>query len=356
MENFDSIVVKERGRRKCATSSSGGTTGRTLKYLHDYEARSFTKAANIRGWGWAGYKIGDKYVELWSNPLSSNVHKGPSRKIMNLFRNKYVFNFFNVNEKILKQYVESIKKIEPVFIRGYVNAVYLLSKMIEPGEIQPNWIITTAESLTIHVRKEIEEKFNCRVFDEYGGEASGKANECHTHVGYHIPVEGVIVEFLKDGKPVKPGEIGEMVLTDLNNWVMPFVRYRIEDLGVPSSESCPCGRGLPLIDRIEGRVSDIIITPSGRLITRPGLFGSGDIKKIDGLREYQIVQQQIDKILIKVIGDEYYTNETETVILGWAQEAIGDEVDIEIKRVEEIPTAPSGKRKVVISNVKYEFN
>jgi len=262
----------------------------------------------------------------------------------------------NINEDILREYVTKIKGYNPKFLRGYASALYLLARFISKGEIQPQWVITTAETLTDEMRKEIEKKFQCEVFDGYGGEGGANANECPTHEGYHISMEGVVMEFLRNGESVSSGETGEIVVTDLNNYAMPFIRYRIGDLGVPIDEKCTCRRGLPMLKRIEGRVSDIIVTPSGKIITRPSFFGSSSIKKINGLVEYQIVQEKIDRVTINIVGDENFSSQSEDVILKMAKDILGDDVAVNIERVEKIPVAPSGKRKVVVSKVKYEFN
>ena len=354
--NLKELTSSDIHKRKWEYSSSGGTTGQTLIYKRDTESRDFRRAANIRGWEWAGFSQGDKYAYLWSNPSTEKHSKKFSSKVMDFWRRKLYLNMYNVNEDVLHEYIALIKKVRPEFLRGYPNAIHTLSMMLGEDDLKFGGIITTGETLSSEMRKELMSRFKCDVFDEYGGEASAKANECHTHEGYHIPIEGVIMEFLKDGEPVSPGETGEIVLTDLNNYVMPFIRYRIGDLGDSSEGPCSCGRGLPLIKRINGRVSDVITTPSGRILTRPSFFGSSNIKYIQGLIEYQIFQQRINKIIIKAVGDDTFSEESEHIMMIMARDAVGEDVEIEIKRVNSIPLAASGKRKVIISNVKYDFN
>src|SRR5205085_9123193 len=131
----------------------------------------------------------------------------------------------------------------------------------------PRGIISSAQTLPDTSRRIIEESFGCKVFDKYGArEFSGIAYECEAHQGHHVVGEGYVVEVLKDGRPAAPGEIGEVVVTDLNNYCLPFIRYRIGDLAeqLDPRQACACGRGLPRLGKIEGRVQSIIIGSKGQ--------------------------------------------------------------------------------------------
>src|SRR5258707_764531 len=125
---------------------------------------------------------------------------------------------------------------------------------------------SSSQTLPASSRAVMEDAFGCKVFDKYGArEFSGIAYECEAHEGHHVVAEGYIVETLRDGQPAKPGEVGEIVITDLNNYCMPFIRYRIGDLAeVLPEATCRCGRGAPRLGAIEGRVQSIIQGTDGR--------------------------------------------------------------------------------------------
>src|SRR5262249_8028755 len=137
-----------------------------------------------------------------------------------------------------------------------------------PSGYRPRGIITSAMVLHNWQRRVIEEVFACRVTNRYGcEEVSLIACECERHEGLHVNADNLLVEVLRDGRPAAPGEPGSVVVTDLSNRAMPLLRYQVGDVAVATDRLCPCGRGLPLLERIEGREADYVVTPSGRLIS-----------------------------------------------------------------------------------------
>ena len=134
--------------------------------------------------------------------------------------------------------------------------------------IAPRTVFSTADVLDQNSRQLIESAFDVRVTDLYGAYEFGHiAWECPQHAGYHVNTESVVLELLKDGRPASPGEAGEVVATSLNSYAMPFLRYRLGDLCSPSHRPCPCGRGLPLLELVQGRSNDAIRLPDGRVVT-----------------------------------------------------------------------------------------
>jgi len=348
---MSSITSKNIHTRNWSVSSTGGTSGETLVFKRSNQSRDFDWAAAFRAWRWGGYQIGDRYLDLWSHPKTHINRKGVINKLSDRLRQRLIINTYDIDRVKLRNCVPIIKKFKPKFLRGYSSALFILSKVVNPEEIQPEGVFTTAENLTQNMRRSIEETFNCMVFDGYSGEGGAHANECDRHEGYHIHSEGVIMEFIKEGRKVSSGETGEIVVTDLNNYKMPFIRYRIGDMGIPFHEACSCKRTLPLISELQGRVSDIIVTPTGKIVTRPSFFGSSNVMKITGLDEYQVIQEKIDKVTILVITNQEYTKQCEALIMGMAEDILGKEVDIKLKHTNKIEVAPSGKRKVIVSKL-----
>ncbi len=361
-DNFDRISAVNVNENKYNLVSSGGTTGETLVFKEDKRNSQFARAAKLHGWKMNGYNLGDKYAELWSHPVKAektNVSRNflqKNSKLFNLGMRRLFLNTYITDRQTILNYVQRIKNFKPKFIRGYPSAIHIMSKFVDNGEIEVDKVFTTAETLTSEAREEISKKFQCDIVDGYGGEAGADAVECPAHEGYHIMAQHAITEFLMNKESVSAGELGEIVLTDLNNYSMPFIRYKIGDLGVPSNHTCSCGRGLPMMERIEGRVKDIIMTPSGRILTRPTFFGSGNLKHIKGLIDYQVVQEKIDKVVLRVKVGKDYSERSEKVMLTMAEDLLGEDVDIKIKEVKDIPLASSGKRQIVVSRINHEFN
>jgi len=253
-------------------------------------------------------------------------------------------------------YIKKIRQFKPEFIRGYPSAMYVFAEHLKEAridDIKPKAIFTTAEVLYPIQRKAIESQFGCRVFDGYGARDGGpNAMECSEHTGLHVSVEGVVIEFVEDNETVSFGESGRMLCTDLFNYAMPFIRYAVGDVGTPTKELCPCGRGLPLIKSIAGRTTDIIKLGNGTVLSGPAftlLFKEFDIE------QYQIVQTAKNRLLIKIVRGINYTEKDTDYISNIIKSHAGQDVEVNIKLVDSIPAAKSGKRLFFISKVSSKW-
>ena len=221
--------------------------------------------------------------------------------------------------------------------------------------LRPKAIITGGEQLYDYQRELFREVFGCETFSHYGAwEALSIACECSQHSGYHIAAENVIVEIVDDDdKPVAVGKEGRILVTNLHNYAMPFIRYDIGDEGTLSDQACPCGRGLPLLATLSGRTCDIIFTRSGKSIPSTGLprlfFASL------GVQQYQIVQENFEKMVVKIVFDREYPQSHVDGLIGeiirqW-RPILGEDMDITVEFVDQIPPTREGKRRVVISKL-----
>jgi phenylacetate-CoA ligase len=196
--------------------------------------------------------------------------------------------------------------------------------------------------------------FSCDVFDKYGcREFSGMANECNKHEGLHINAENVIVEILKDGKPVGEDETGEVVVTDLHNLSTPFIRYRVGDTARYTNRRCSCGRGLPMIQNVEGRVQAIIQGTNGRYLV--GTFFPHFVKDMKGVDEFQIRQDKFGEAVIYAVKNKKYSVKEEKWMLAEFKKYLGDDMVFHITEVREIPLY-RGKRHHSISTLDFAFN
>ena len=351
------IKAKNYSNKAILPWSSSGSTGEPVQFFRDKLDLSLSWAAAFRGWSWAGYQIGDKYATLWGSLITLSEHKKLVKRVLNLLRRNLLLSAFDMTEENLEEYVNLLIKFNPKFIRGYSQAIFLLARYLEAAsisDIRPVAVLTTAETLFNDQRKLIEKQFGCEVYDAYGGgEAPAAAYECEEHIGYHVSAENMIVEFVRDGENVAPGEIGKIVVTNLNSYASPFIRYEMGDIGKPSDEKCPCGRGLPLISSIEGRINDFVVTPEGKVIHSyffPGLF-----KDFYNIKQFQVIQRTVDKLLIKIVAKNELTKSEEETILQKIRGVVGRNMEIEVVQVDSIPPTRSGKRRFVISNVLPPF-
>jgi phenylacetate-CoA ligase len=253
-----------------------------------------------------------------------------------------------------------MKKFNPGIVRGYASAVYFIArKMLETDvdDIRPRAVITSAESLIPEYRQTIEEAFGCKVFDHYGSrEIGAMASECEEHMGFHVSAENVLLEFVRDGEHVAPGEHGVILATNLRNYGMPFIRYELGDVGRPSEDVCTCGRGLPLIESIDGRVSQFVSIydeETGKVIpvltSNPGIIAK--VLNQVPVVTFRVSQKNLEKITIELVTKPDYSDEHTEFVQEFLYDYIGKYIEIEIKFVESFPPLPSGKRSVVVSDV-----
>lgn len=354
-KNLNDFISKQYRKEELVYQASSGSTGEPFEYYISKKQKGINWASIYRIWGWAGYELGDRIAHVQGFPnFAFKNHKNLMKIESKLFRTRF-YSSFSIYDKNVEDVLKDIKRFSPRFIKGYPSSIYFLAKYVGERNIdlKVKAIITTGETLTPTQRKIIEEEFNTKVFDTYGGEGMNVSGECSSHIGQHINAENIIVEIVdENGEPVSYGERGEIVLTNLEAFAMPFIRYDIKDVGSLSDEKCPCGRGLPLLKSIEGRLSDVLVTSEGKLLVVH--FFTGLFEWITGVDMFQVIQKKPDYILVKIVKNDKYTDADEKHIEKEIKNYVGD-INLEIRYVDEIPPSRRGKRRFFISEVNSEY-
>ena len=363
--SFD-ILSDNHQKSEILRITTSGSTGEPFVCYVDRVQLEFRWAATLRSQEWTGYRFGDRTMRLWHQTLGMSKSQILRERADALASRRRFIPAFEMNERNLADLCAQIAEYRPTLIDGYAESFNLIAAFLAARGGEPlaglppgvlKGIISSAQSLPDESRRTIEAAFGCRVFDKYGSrEFSGIAYECDAHQGHHIVAEGYIVEVLKDGRPAQPGEVGEIVITDLNNHCLPFIRYRIGDLGeaMDPTALCPCGRGLPRIGRIEGRVQSIILGADGQYL--PSAFFMHLLKDYPhAFRHYQFVQETRESITWKIVKGERYTDETLNEVLAILQRYLGASMHIEVEFVDNIPMVRTGKRLAVVSKLKLDF-
>jgi phenylacetate-CoA ligase len=355
--NWHDLIASNVSVSTQIPSSSGGSTGKLFQFLTTRKAfYTCPIAADWRGASWGGYKLGDKMAMLWGNPADLPTGLKVAKRAIFFFARTMMLNSFHLDQQILERYAHKLERFNPIMIKGYSTAMYLFAKYMEregTGCIRPRMIMTSAETLFDHQRDTIERVFGCDVFDGYGSrETCVPAYECEQHQGYHITMENGLYEFIKDGESCSDGESGEILITDFQNYAMPFIRYSVEDVGTPSSERCSCGRGLAMMKSIKGRTGDFIVRPNGDFVDPCSIYYCFDDHHVDGhIEQYQIIQESLMKIVIRLVKGPYYVTRDEEWIRDFIRKYVGKNIYVEIQMVDSIPPARSGKHRYVISKV-----
>jgi len=332
--------------------TTGGTTGQPVFVWKTADAIAQENAANWRGFEWAGIDIGHRQGRFWGLPLArrSRLRAHTADFIVNRRR----CSAFSFNESDMGRYTKRLNRFAPHYFYGYVSMLTAYAEYLSCSKERLKFnlqaVVPTAEVLTPYHRKLFTQFFGAPVFNEYGcGELGTIAHECEKG-SMHINSENLIVEILRANEPCAPGEIGEVVVTELNNTGMPLLRYRLGDFASFADVPCSCGRGLPVIENIAGRALDIIYNREGKMFHGMFfLYVFQEVKRRNlGITAFQVVQNDLEHLVMKVVVNARYGSETERLVRKLIQEAFGEYVQVAFDKVEAIPRERSGKMRLVV--------
>lgn len=356
---FD-IMSENHDKAQVLKITTSGSTGEPFVCYADRAQLEFRWAATLRAQEWTGYRFGDPSVRLWRQTLGLSRTQAARERLDAVLSNRSLVPVFELSEKSLAATVQTIADASPVLMEGYAEALDLFAGYLKSSgttSVRPRALMSSAQTLPAASRKLIEEAFGCKVFDRYASrEFSGIAHECEAHDGHHVVAEGYIVEILRDGKPALPGEVGEVVITDLNNYCMPFLRYRIGDLAVAMAPdaACSCGRGSARIGAIQGRVQSIIQGTDGRYL--PGTFFAHFLKEYDyAFKRFQVVQEERDAMTFRVVKGGRFSQAVLDEVLATFRQYLGEAMRIDVEFVDESALTGAGQHLASVSRLAVDF-
>jgi phenylacetate-CoA ligase len=282
------------------TSSTGGSTGITLKYRIDKECSMYSRAINDRGWGYGGYRPGDHIVIFAGGSLVNT--KNFRKRTINFLGNMTPFSSYGVNDEKFFHLYSYLEKRKPKYMYGYVSSIYFFALFLERKHLTltnpPKSIFTTSEKLFPYQRGKINEVLKTEVFNAYGLNDGGvSAYECECHNGLHIDLERSILEVVdEDGNQLKEGK-GRVIATNLHNFAMPLIRYDTGDMAEITHQPCKCGKTTPRLLEVIGRTTDYL--KFGDVY-----IGSPVLTVLMGKLEvelYQIIQDSEDHVVFNLV-------------------------------------------------------
>ncbi len=333
--------------------ATGGSSGVPLQFDLDTDSNERRMAAWHRGYGWAGAAPGTRQWYLWGTaPKSTAAWKRRKHRLYDRLYRRTTESCFDLAESAVDRLAASLSHARPDAIVAYTSAIYQFARMLEARGIAPfapASIVVGAEQLHPFQRETIERVFRTHVFETYGSrEFMLIGAECAHHAGLHQTAEHLIVELLDDeGVPVAPGAEGNVVITDLTNRGMPFIRYANGDRAVAAETPCPCGRGLPMLARVVGRRLDVLRTPSGGRL--PGEFFPHLLKELPSVQRFQVVQEQLDRVTVKVVAPAWSAADE-----AWLRRELAlaaPTLALDIEQVPDIPLTAAGKLQVVVNRL-----
>jgi len=342
--------------------TTGGSSGEPLKFYFDRCRQASDWAARWRARSWWNVKPGDPEILLWGAPIELNA-QDRLRQWRDALLNQQILSAFDMTEVMMDAYIYKLRKIKPACVYGYASSLALIARFslengLPPGSLgskRLKAIFVTGEVLFDHDREVIETAFEAPVVNEYGCRDGGVlAFQCPAG-NLHVPSELVVLELLDaQDRPVAPGEQGEVVVTPLEAYATPMIRYRLGDMAKAiTGHTCSCGRHGLCLSQVSGRVTDQIVCREGdRLRRMHALSLIYVLREADGLRQFRIIQPSLDKLDVEIVTNDQFTPDVEYTIIKGLRQRVGREVDINIQHRDHIETSASGKHNCVISHVE----
>lgn len=343
------------------TKRTSGSTGQPLEFEYDAGSEAWRQAIRMRGYGWAGYRQGDRTLHLWSDPPRTH-RRGWWRLVdrvwvaadRGLRREVYIDPTVR-GAGLWERVVEFIRRKRPHVIVCYPDAGSELARHVIASNAR-DWdtipVICGAEPVLPADKAVLQEAFGPAVFETYGNrEVMLIATECENHRGLHVQAENLVVEVVvRRGetdrtRAAAPGEVGEVVVTDLHNLAMPFIRYATGDLATAADASaCGCRRGLPRIASVDGRTMDLLEDGDGNPVRAAMTVFAG---LAPAVRQYQAVQRRDRSLTLRVVPSPRFDDSSRMRIHRFCEHYLPG-VPVTIDLVDTIEPGPAGKRRFVI--------
>jgi phenylacetate-CoA ligase len=344
--NRDRILCEDAA--DCLPDSSGGSTGRPVNFYHDRNYGVYSRANGLLFLGWMGVRPGDKTAVFWGADRDLKDASRYDRLMARINRVKQL-NSFAMTDELVAQFINEINRFRPRYIYGYASSLYHVAGFINrtrPLAFRPVAVRSSAEMLYDFQREAIEKAFGAGVYDFYGSrEVNNIAAECSLHRGRHVFASTRLVEIVDDaGRLVEPGTSGNIAVTDLTNLYFPLIRYLNGDLASMAGTPCPCGRAYPLLDKIHGRSSDMIVVGAncihGEYFTHL-FYGRPEIA------QFQLVQESERSFRLYLVPKEDRIDLE--FFRGALTAKLGADVAVEIITTDRIAPGASGKHRFTIS-------
>ena len=343
---YPHLTTRNTGQRYHENRTSG-STGANFCVREDAETAGWHRASLLLAFEWSGWQLGEPHLQTGVSPQRGFVKTVKDR----LLRCAYI-SAFDLSDAALDRALQLLDCRGIAHVHGYpASLFYLARRALQTGWNRPlRSMVSWGDTLYAHYRQTIERVFGTRVLDTYGiSEGMQVCAQCEERDLYHIHALDVIVECVdNEGRPAPAGQAGHVLLTRLHPGPMPLIRYRVGDLAVMSDHFCACGRGFPTMESIQGRDTDVIITPSGnRLIVH---FFTGILNHFTEVESFQVVQESEDAILVRVVPSNSFSKHIPGRIVS-ALRKKGADLEIEVEVVKAIPIAASGKSRLVINKL-----
>jgi len=332
--------------KTCIQNTTSGTTGIPLKSYYTQNDSTLMSLSWARAFLSSGMKPWHRMSALVGKPTVRETQSW--YEYFGLWRRKEITSW-----KSPEEWVGEIQKWKPKIIIGYVMTLKLLAETMQQDDIKdisPDIIFHSSAILDDYSRQYLKSVFHSKIIDIYGSDEAGCiAWECDQCAGYHISADMVIMEVIKNGEPAPPGIEGDIIITNLHSYAMPFIRYLQDDVGILSERKPACGRNFPLLDRIQGRMDDFIILNTGQKLSPHPFYHC--IDPVPGVKRWKIVQERRNRISVYIEPGTGFSNSTVPIIKENLDKLLNGGLEYDVTSVDSIPTDPASKFRAVSSKI-----
>jgi len=351
-KHHQDLISDDYKTRKWFNNSSGGSTGEPIRLIQDDIYLKWGAATNY----FYFKNILDideptaKKVVLWGS--ERDLFKGSmgyKAKIQNWLSNTVFLNSFRMSGQDIEQYIHTINSFKPEIMRGYAGSLFELCRHAEQRKISlysPRIVVSAAENLSNTMRDVIESNFGTKVYNFYGSrEVSNLAGECKNGLLHLFQFWNYVEVLDKDNQPVREGEEGRVIVTNLFNYSLPLIRYEIGDMAILGQEKCSCGQNLPTLIKVTGRITDHFILESGTTVPAEFFIHLLGVVCYEqgGFEKFQVIQEEYNEIRINVVTRKEILGQYKNDVNEKIRVVMGPECKIMWNIVDDIPKTPSGK-------------
>ena len=353
--HIEEMVSEDLEGNGLDSNSTSGSTGEKLVFYTDWRSGAYRKATVRRSQRWLGVLPGEPEVRLWGSPIDIDRARSLRGYLHSIISREKMLSAYSMDEESLASYLQFCRRFKPKLLIAYPSALAVFARYVEQqGATLPHLraISCSAETLYDHDREYLSGVFDTPVFNRYGCREFGDiANEVPDADGLVVNSDRLFVEILDErGEPCPPGEQGEIVVTDLENYGMPLIRYRIGDL---ATWATPSSRGadrypFPIMQSVDGRTLDIVRAPNGNRIG--GTYWTILLRNRPGIKKFQVIQDKPDAIRILYSEEpgaqpdfDYYRRE----IAG----RCGPDLHVEFVQADTFEQPPGTKFRLILSRI-----
>ncbi|MFC3880885.1 phenylacetate--CoA ligase family protein [Algoriphagus namhaensis] len=343
-DDLDSFLTR-KDLDKLVGITSSGSTGAPSKVYFSKSELSNNRALQIIWWEWAGYQFGKSLLQT-----GVNTKRSFDKKVKDKLLNTRYIDAVTHDEKQILEELEILRKEPRAYFVGYASSIFLFAKIAKKygiRDVKFDGVISIGEKLLPNFRQEIEEAFSCSVFDTYGAsEGFLIASQC-TYGKYHLMSPHLVLEILDENdQEVKPGETGRVILTGLDNFTTPLIRYEVGDLAIKGNqEPCKCGLELPVIEEVIGRITEFILTEKGKFITVQTVVRL--MKNFSQVDQFKFIQLGENRLEVEMVSSETLDDTFFIAVQNEIERVVGEKFEIEFKQLDQISKAKSGKFQLI---------